>query len=134
MKTPVWTLFLIKCSIKKRLQHRFFPVNIAKFLKTPMLKNTCYWLLLYEDAKILEKSICFWVSECFCRIYLNRNILEYLAPPKWVFLIEKRVLHYVFNFQKQLFADVLQNRRSLKFRPNYLNRDYRAPSVAASEF
>ena len=25
--------------IKKRLQHKCFPVNIAKFLRTPLLKN-----------------------------------------------------------------------------------------------
>ena len=35
------------CSfIKKRLQHRCFPVNIAKFLRTPILKNICKWLPL----------------------------------------------------------------------------------------
>ena len=32
--------------IKKRLQHRFFPVKFAKFLRTPMLKNICNQLLL----------------------------------------------------------------------------------------
>ena len=32
--------------IKKRLQHRCFPVNIAKFLRTPILKNICKPLLL----------------------------------------------------------------------------------------
>ena len=32
--------------IEKRLQHRCFPVNIAKFLITPVLKNICRWLLL----------------------------------------------------------------------------------------
>ena len=32
--------------IKKRLHHRYFPVNIAKFLRTSILKNTCEWLLL----------------------------------------------------------------------------------------
>ena len=26
---------------KKRFQHRCFPVNIAKFLRTPIFKNTC---------------------------------------------------------------------------------------------
>ena len=31
--------------IKKRLQHRFFPVNIAKFLRTPVLENICERLL-----------------------------------------------------------------------------------------
>ena len=32
--------------IKKRLQHRCFPVNIAKFLRTFILKNICERLLL----------------------------------------------------------------------------------------
>ena len=27
--------------IKRRLQHRCFPVNFAKFLRTPILKNVC---------------------------------------------------------------------------------------------
>ena len=43
-----WSLFLNKNVglqswnfIKKRLQHRFFPVNIAKFLKAPVLENIC---------------------------------------------------------------------------------------------
>ena len=27
--------------IKKRPQHRRFPLNIAKFLRTPILKNIC---------------------------------------------------------------------------------------------
>ena len=31
---------------KERLQHKFFPVNIGKFLKTPILKNICERLLL----------------------------------------------------------------------------------------
>ena len=32
--------------IKMRLQHRCFPVNIAKFLRTPILKNISKQLLL----------------------------------------------------------------------------------------
>ena len=36
--------------IKKRLQHRCFPVNIATFLKTPTLTNICEWLLLKLDS------------------------------------------------------------------------------------
>ena len=27
--------------IKKRLRHRCFPLNIAKFLRSPILKNVC---------------------------------------------------------------------------------------------
>ena len=48
-----WNLFLYKnaglqaCSfVKKRLQHRCFPVNIDKFLRALILKNICGWLLL----------------------------------------------------------------------------------------
>ena len=48
-----WRYFLIKLqswkdSIKKRLQHRSFPVKFAKFLRTPFLHNIssgCFWLL-----------------------------------------------------------------------------------------
>ena len=32
--------------IKKRLKHTCFPMNIAKFFRTPILKNICEWLLL----------------------------------------------------------------------------------------
>ena len=45
MKQLFWGLFLIKF-IKKRLQHRCFPVNFAKFLRTPILRNICERLLL----------------------------------------------------------------------------------------
>ena len=47
-KRLCWTLFLNKNAglqywnfIKKRLQHRCFPMNIAKFLRTTILKNIC---------------------------------------------------------------------------------------------
>ena len=42
-----WSLFLIKaCNfIKKRLQHRCFSVNIAKFSTTHIVKNICKRLL-----------------------------------------------------------------------------------------
>ena len=32
--------------IKKRIQHKCFPLNIANFLRTPVLKNICERLLL----------------------------------------------------------------------------------------
>ena len=70
-KQLCWSLFILKCLgkipvleslykevagenasnfIKQRLQHRYCPVNIAKFLRTPILKNICKGLLL--DDKI----------------------------------------------------------------------------------
>ena len=45
-----WSLFLIKLQawrtiIKKKLQHRCFPVKFAKFIKTPFLTEHLQWLL-----------------------------------------------------------------------------------------
>ena len=34
-----YSLFLIKLRVSPRLQHSHFPVNIAKFLRTPILKS-----------------------------------------------------------------------------------------------
>ena len=45
--------------IKKRLQYRCFPVNSAKFLTKPILKNICERLLLhlkyYNPPPIIAK-------------------------------------------------------------------------------
>ena len=38
--------------IKKRLQNRCFPMNIAKFSRTPILKNICEGLLLTVSLRI----------------------------------------------------------------------------------
>ena len=51
----MWESFLIKfCKsfIKKRLKHRCFPVNIAKFSRTSILKNICGRLLLERQTVI----------------------------------------------------------------------------------
>ena len=52
-KHVCWSLFLIKSQtlrpatlLKKRLQDRCFPLNIAKVLRTPVLKKICERLLL----------------------------------------------------------------------------------------
>ena len=57
-----WILFFNKVTglrhaalLKKRLRHMCFPVNFAKFLRTPFLQNTSRWLLLNikENAFVL---------------------------------------------------------------------------------
>ena len=52
-----WSLFFNRVAdfrpatiLKKRLEHKCFPVNIAKFLRTPILKNICERLLLQPAA------------------------------------------------------------------------------------
>ena len=85
--------FLIKLQafsfIKKRLQHSCFPVNIAKFLRTPILKKICKRLLL--DAKhfkvthffqkiILSKNSCLFISwlwnSRFCNFFSFKNCIS----------------------------------------------------------
>ena len=45
-RTVIWTHFFF---IKNRVQPGCFPVNIAKFLRTPILKDICEWLLLLTE-------------------------------------------------------------------------------------
>ena len=45
------------CScITKRFQHKYFLVNIVKFLQTPILKNICERLLLYICWPLLNRK------------------------------------------------------------------------------
>ena len=44
---------------RKKLQHRCFPVNIAKFLRTPVLKNICKRLFLKKPIFTKQHSECF---------------------------------------------------------------------------
>ena len=50
-KHPCQSLFVNKVRpatlLKKRLWHRCFPVNFAKFLRTPFLIEHLWWLLLF---------------------------------------------------------------------------------------
>ena len=43
--------------IKKRLWHRCFPVNFAKFLRTPFLIEHLRWLLLYSQKMFCESLL-----------------------------------------------------------------------------
>ena len=42
--------------LKKRLWHRYFPVNFAKFLKTPFLTGHLRWLLLLTQHMLWKLS------------------------------------------------------------------------------
>ena len=74
--------------MKKRLQHRRFPVKSAKFLRTPILRNICERPLLYvwlldfgcfrEGVKVRFKLIClnqlkFYISLVTCWYFEKNN-------------------------------------------------------------
>ena len=87
--------------LQKRLWHRCFPVNFAKFLRTPFLKNTsggCFWLYMdtkkfciwYFDLVLLEiiqnfqELFCSWSTFHENRSLWIRALFNYLC---WVFLL-----------------------------------------------
>ena len=43
--------------LKKRLWHRCFPVNFAKFLTTPFLQNTSGRLLLNQTLRLTKSAL-----------------------------------------------------------------------------
>ena len=52
------TLFNKVAGLSKRLQYsRYFPINIATFLRTPILKNICDRLLLKSITSFLVSSL-----------------------------------------------------------------------------
>ena len=48
--------------LKKRIWHRCFPVNFAKFPRTPFLIEHLWWLLTWNIRRIFKENIvnCFW--------------------------------------------------------------------------
>ena len=69
-----WSLFSIKSqdwrlpsSLKKTLQHRCFPMNITRFIKTALLWNTCslyFSEIWYLVLGITYAKVIFW----YCKI------------------------------------------------------------------
>ena len=62
--------------IKKRFQHRSFPVNIAKFLRKPILKNICKRLLLSLTTTFPQISL---MEEYYFKI-MRQSYATVLAP------------------------------------------------------
>ena len=70
--------------LKKRLWRRYFPVNFAKFLKTPFLQNT-FGRLLLQDKK--EKRL-------FLRKQRNSTKERHIIPGKYVNLYRNTVSNF----------------------------------------
>ena len=93
-----WTLFLIK-----RLQHGFFPVNIVKFLRMPILRNIRERMLLcvfqYPEAVVCRCSSK-QVFLKFCKSHRKLPVLDSLFNKvtclKDFNFIKKRLQHRSF--------------------------------------
>ena len=64
--------------IKKRLQHRCFPLNISYFLRTLSLKNTYFFIYFIESLlKMIKNAFCFILQALFVlKIF---NFLSWLS-------------------------------------------------------
>ena len=86
---------------RERLQHRCFPVNFSKLLRTPFLQNISTWLLLFfanSDKRLKDATV----------FFLKRNSFKYLSPLQ------------VFS-KKKLFLEISQNsQESTGARASYL--------------
>ena len=66
-------LQLIVCTlIKKRLQYRCFPVNIAKFIEAVFFRNTSEQLVLYRGHVLL----CLLIKLCHEKISIIKSYLD----------------------------------------------------------
>ena len=104
--------------IKKRLQHWCFPVNIAKYLGTPILRNICEQLLLY-----LERIIPLTV--------LLKTLFENLENSQgfqFSFIFRSRQQFTATFIISLFFADLQESKREFiefgEFRPDHFRKLY----------
>ena len=90
--------------IKKRLQQRCFLVNIAKFLRTPILKNICQWLLLHSNHKLSNK--------CWASLLNQKNNLGWFLLRRFVDLVGVYSLLIISTNHSNIFLllDLQKNR------------------------
>ena len=88
----------------KESRHRCFPVNIAKFLLLPILKNICKWLLfnLFNGSLLHDFRVPFLVSCCqFIKTITLKSFNEIVLP---LSVESKTIILYVnINFTGNLF-------------------------------
>ena len=90
--------------LKKRLWHKCFHVNFAKFLRTLFLTEHLWWLLLKRIA---------YIKKCvFLRVILW-NVCDQLFSHLW-FPQKTLQTHYCIYKKKLLFADVVTKTRNQK--------------------
>ena len=102
-----WSLFLIKSQafrpqtwnfIKKRIQHRCFSVNTAKFLGTPILRNIYELMLLYQN----ELFTFYYCNVVCCTVLKRHSIYDAIFSLIFIFFFCYIVIFFVNNKQKIL--------------------------------
>ena len=78
---------------KKRLWHRWFPVNFATFLRTPIFIEHLWWLLLcivlYERKLQPKQKLYKDFQQVLVIFLLNFFLVESLACSAWIRFVQK---------------------------------------------
>ena len=88
--------------LKKRHWYRCFPVNFAKFLRTPFHIEHLWWLLLFFKKAIqlvtvvaIEKSVIYSLKVCkYENYYHSWRLVKYISPfwfIKQTFILKLRI-------------------------------------------
>ena len=108
-KQPPEVFYKKRCSEKqeqrchlilKRLQHRFFPVNIAKFLRTPILRKSASGCCLFCLATILNPS---WRKVMQLLLIYSQDLLQKLSKSSQKLTQWIQELHF-HGFNMHLFC------------------------------
>ena len=115
--------------IKKRLQNRCFAVNIAKFLRTPILKNFCERLFLKKLEYLTLQIALFRESEVFNSLQPGADFLYPLKTSEnfQVFKCFQEVYKHtaVTSKKNKVFFLIVTNNGHTKGRQNtYYNKHY----------
>ena len=94
-KTPVKTFEYLSNFIKKRLQHRCFPVKFVKFLRTPA-KSICSIELFFKMSQNLQENT--WAEFIFSVIVAGLCISK--NTPGWLLSVLVFNLPKVEQFQR----------------------------------
>ena len=92
--------------LKKRLWHRCFPVNFAKFLKASFLTEHLWWLLLYQRFRMFF----FYHSAYIATHFFNQKIAIVIIRRIFkVRFIEKVFRHLIALFKKMVSCNLIRN-------------------------
>ena len=107
-KSLCWSLILIICFIKKILQHRYFSVNIAKFLKTALFIEHLRWLLLVQQQPWMQGFFyIFCLFKLFSWIILKKNKIKRLVS-KTQALAKLFFSRTIVEEIKQVLGDIIE--------------------------
>ena len=103
------SLFLIKLQAsrpptlsKKRLWHRCFPVNFAKFLRSPFYIEHLWWLLLWFYTSFKLR-----LNHFYDLVHIFQTYLTLLLCHKWIFFICASATWFFFIHPKTYWHTVV---------------------------